>query len=704
GVVSEPAITYCREDVDATQRLYEKLIREYDRHPIPLQASQAYSPASIAKGYYAGMRIRPPLELQPDFPREQLGIAMSAFFGGRTEARIVRVPHLPVVYCDLMSAYTTGNSLMDLWRFVIAERVELRGATREIRRLVERIDLEGCLDPATWPNFPVLVQIKPRGDVLPVRGRYHKEGWNIGSNHLTGNEPLWFALPDVIASKLLTGRTPEIVRAVKLVQVGVQPGLKPIKLRGEVEIDPRKDDFFRAVVERRHELPDKRSDLGQFLKTLANAGAYGIFAEVICTELSGRKTERVSVCDWTGECYELDERNPERPGRYFFAPLAATITAGTRLLLAICERLVTDAGGNHAMMDTDSAGIVSAEHGGLVPCPGGPYRDEEGRECVRALSWTQVDEIRERMRALNPYRGEAGAKSILELEKENFDPDTGERRQLYCYAISSKRYCLYNLSERGEPELRSATEPDRHAEEEARAPVIRKRSDHGLGYLINPLEPDSADRDWILQGWEWIVRTALGLSAPEPEWFDKPALMRYAVTTPGLLRCFDHCNAGKPRRRQVRPFNFFMVAQEKQLARDKAGELHISPITGQCALIAPYESDPKRWEMLEWTNRYQPGSSYRITPDPGKLGTADNLLAGRTLRDVFTAYRDSPEPKSLGPDGKPGHDQTVGLLARRHVRPVSITPIGKEMKQLEEQLAGIRQTAAERGNTYRRSG
>jgi hypothetical protein len=45
--------------------------------------------------------------------------------GGRTEARIVRVPHLPVTYCDLMSAYTTANSLMDLWWLVNAERVEL---------------------------------------------------------------------------------------------------------------------------------------------------------------------------------------------------------------------------------------------------------------------------------------------------------------------------------------------------------------------------------------------------------------------------------------------------------------------------------------------------------------------------------------------------------------------------------------------------
>ena len=384
GVVNPEAITYCREDVEATQRLYEQAMLEFDRHAIPLQASQAYSPASIGKAYLAGMGIRPRLELQPDFPREQLGIAMSAFYGGRTEAKMVRTP-VPVVYCDLMSAYTTGNSLMDLWRLVIAEHVELVGATAEVRALVETIDLDACLNPETWKRFPALVQIKPSGeDVPPVRGRYQRTGLNIGSNYLDCDEPLWYALPDVIDSKLITGRAPEIIRALKLTASGEQGTLRPIKLRAEVKIDPR-ENFFRAVVERRHELEDKKGDLGQFLKTLANAASYGIYAEMIRTELPRNKTERVLVCDWTGEPYESDERNPERPGRYFFAPLAAIITAGTRLLLTITERLVTDAGGTWGMMDTDSIAVVSTEHGATID-----YTDHTGTpRSIQALSWAQ---------------------------------------------------------------------------------------------------------------------------------------------------------------------------------------------------------------------------------------------------------------------------------------------------------------------------
>jgi hypothetical protein len=709
GVVSDPAIDYCREDVLATQLLYAQLIRDADRHPIPVQVSQWYSPASVGKGYLAGMRIRPRLERQPDFPREQLGIAMSAFYGGRTEARIIRVP-VPVVYCDLLSAYTTGNSLMDLWRFVVAERVALVDATAEVRQLVNRIDLDDCLNPETWRSFPVLVQIKPAGDVFPVRGRYQKDRWNIGSNYLTSDEPLWYALPEAIASKLITGRAPEIVRAFKLVPVGVQPGIKPIKLRGEIEIDPR-ENFFQIVVERRHELPDKDSPLGQFLKTLASAASYGIYAEMVRSELGGRKTARVSICDWTGEPYELDrERNPERPGRYFFAPLAATITAGTRLLLAISERLLSDAGGTWAMMDTDSVAMVSTEHGGLVPCPGGPERDEQGRECVRALSWAQVDAIRARMRPLNPYRGRAGENSILELEDENFtDQRRIERRQLHCLVLSSKRYSMFNLSVRGEPELRIATEPDRHAEEETieRTPVIRKRSDHGLGYLINPIDPDSSDRDWILQGWEWIVRGALGLNATEPEWFDKPALMRGAITTQGLLDCWERWNAGKPRRKRMRPFNFFMVAQPTGIFDDaKTGEKYIPPVAGKCALILPFESNSDRWELAEAFNRYNPRQRFKITTNrnPYQLGAHPDLIAVRTLCDVFHSYRDSIEHKSLAPDGKRCTSETRGLLRRRHLNVSSIVSIGKEMNALEDQLSGTRQSEGEWLNTYRRPG
>ncbi|HUD66721.1 MAG TPA: hypothetical protein VMQ17_19210 [Candidatus Sulfotelmatobacter sp.] len=58
-------------------------------------------------------------------------------------------------------------------------------------------------------------------------------------------------------------------------------------------------------------------------------------------------------------------------------------------------------GGQIAAMDTDSAMIVSTKDGGLVPCAGGPhklanYHEGSGNAASRALSFAEVDSLRER--------------------------------------------------------------------------------------------------------------------------------------------------------------------------------------------------------------------------------------------------------------------------------------------------------------------
>src|SRR6059058_5161674 len=79
-------------------------------------------------------------------------------------------------------------------------------------------------------------------------------------------------------------------------------------------------------------------------------------------------------------------RSLPRGGNYTFPPLAAAITGGARLLLAMLENLVTDAGGAYAFCDTDWMAVVATEHRGLVPCIGGARVTEEGEGAVTALS------------------------------------------------------------------------------------------------------------------------------------------------------------------------------------------------------------------------------------------------------------------------------------------------------------------------------
>ena len=90
----------------ASAELAAKLLEEYGKHQLSLQATKVFSPASIGKGYLRDMAVKAILSRQADFPTRYLGNAQSAFFGGRASAHIRKVP-IPVVYTDFLSMYPT---------------------------------------------------------------------------------------------------------------------------------------------------------------------------------------------------------------------------------------------------------------------------------------------------------------------------------------------------------------------------------------------------------------------------------------------------------------------------------------------------------------------------------------------------------------------------------------------------------------------
>src|SRR4029077_9918817 len=75
GFVDFKYIDYNRRDVQVTAELAVKVLFEYKKHPIYLQPTKAFSPASIGKAYLRAMGITPILERQPDFPPAFLGFA-----------------------------------------------------------------------------------------------------------------------------------------------------------------------------------------------------------------------------------------------------------------------------------------------------------------------------------------------------------------------------------------------------------------------------------------------------------------------------------------------------------------------------------------------------------------------------------------------------------------------------------------------------
>jgi len=674
GVVTEAYIDYNRRDVLATAELADKLLEEFDRHPIPMRATAAFSSASIGRAYLRAMGICPILERQPDLPPRFLGYAQSAFFGGRTSAHIRNVP-VPVVYTDFLSMYPTVNGLLNVWAFVVAARIEVvKHCQDEIATLLQRLTLDDVFRPETWTQLTAFVRLVPDGDVLPARCQYGSgHDWQVGVNHIHAssddlNDALWFALPDVVASVLLTGKVPRIVDAFRLVPVGQQDGLQPTRLRGEISIDPRAEDFFRKVIEERKRLGRRKdvtagsTHLDRSLKILANAASYGIYAEMRRDDDPAEVSVRCHGID--ADPFQCDVVHPDRPGECAFPPLAAITTSAARLMLATLERCVTDRGGTYAMEDTDSMAIVATTKGGAVPCPGAD------RDTIRALSWRDVDAIVDRFAQLNPYDRSVVPGSILKVEDDNFDPTTHDRRQLHCVAISAKRYGLFVLDDQGEPALlrRGLNNHDDGG------------SEHGLGHLLNPIDPESPDRGWISQVWTSIIRKAMKLPTDDLPFSTRPAVGKITISSPAVLKPFAALNDGKPYAAQLKPFNFLVGTHVRALGHP----VGVSP--ERFHLIAPYERDPTKWLGMDWIDQY----SERVFKIRTR-GQHGSRVAARvkTYGEVVAEYETHPEAKCADRDGLPCTRQTVGLFRRRHVRMGVLRYIGKESNAIEDVDAGL---------------
>ena len=647
GHVTIKEISYCREDVRATASLLNAMKKEFDQHPIDLRPDKAYSPASIAKAYLDTMGIVRP-KAHFNVADKDLGIAMQTYCGGRAEVRI-RKTHVPVVHTDFTSQYPTVNALLGNWDLLTAENVRVEDCTDEVREMLDRIKPDDPFNPAFWKRLSFFALILPAEDILPVRTVYNGRTQNIGINYLTSPKPVWYAGPDAVSSALQTKKPLHIVKAIRMVPSGRQSGLNPTNLAGMVAIDPNSDDFFCHVIEQKTLHKPTNKGLSHFLKILANSGSYGLFVEVNQERVS--KSAHVHI--FSGEiAREKYLSEIEKTGAWYFPPLASLITAGGRLLLSMLEVTVTEAGGSYLFCDTDSLCIVSNEHGGLVPCPGGSHKLSDSSEAVKALSWHEVDEIAAKFNRLNPYN-KSLVPEILKIEDVDFvDSDPRKpRRQVFGYAISAKRYALYVRTEDGIS--------------------VVKASGHGLGYLCAPKEGMDERSDapqWITEAWDWLLRKDLGLSCIEPAWLDLPAMMRMTLTSPNVMRT--------QRPEWLFPFNFFFLPLLSDLGGYPAGSDR-----SNFKFITRYESDREKWKTLEGINLCD-GQHYSMEMFP--TGKQDKVVP-ESFGIVMRLYLRRPESKSLAPDGTPCAADTQGLLRRASIIAGEIVPVGKETDRHWEQ-------------------
>jgi len=535
--------------------------------------------------------------------------------------------------------------------------MERQDATGEVREFLEHVAVDDLQKPETWPVLRSLVQVQPEGDVFPVRGQYSEESqYTIGTNYLTADQPMWFTLADCIASKLLTGKVPKVLQAIRFEPVGMQADLQPIDIAGKADyrIDPYADDFYKRLIDLRSAVKDdlkasKKNDNAArvseldaeqlALKICANATSYGIFVELNVDEQA--KLQDVACYGAGGEGFTTRVRNVEEPGRYFHPLLATLITGGARLMLALTERLAIDEGITWAFCDTDSMALAK---------PGGMNDADFLERAERVRSW---------FTALNPYEHKG---PVFKIEDANYRVERGKKTDqlepLYCFAVSAKRYALFNLDKRGRP-------------------VMRKVSAHGLGHLLSPYDKDEAPKKipkptvslsdlggvqrWQHDLWYRIVQAALG-DTPEQVKLDylpglqRPAVSRYAATTPNLLRWFRKYNAEKPYRAQVRPFGFLIGLQSRFVG---PGSKHPKP-------VSPYEKNSEK------------AAEACFDRDTGKPVPRDYL---KSYQEALAQYHLHPEAKFQN-----GDYTDSGVTNRRHIIATAIEYIGKEANRWEEQF------------------
>jgi hypothetical protein len=562
GPLTPDYVRYGLRDVQTTWECFDAVARRFASFGLDeTGAYDLYSEASLGKAYLKTMKIARWRDLQPKFPSQMIGQILSAYYGGRAEVHIRR-QIVPVIHCDFLSMYPTVCTLMGLWNFVRARGVIYRDDTDQARALIEasREELmKGLRHKPIWSELTALVQVAPDRDLFPVRAKYpDAETANIGLNELSSDDPIWFTLADVLAAKVLTDRTPTIVRAIRFDPKGKQAGLKPVVVAGET-IDPTTQDFYRQLIIHRNKLKAEANTATgatkaalesdqQAIKILANATSYGIFVELNVEDYKTAKTMIANGAE--GQPFKFRSKSFEKPGQYFHPLLGTLITGAARLMLALAERQVLEQGLDWAFCDTDSIAIANADNL--------PFEEFKAR-ALRVHEWFEN---------LNPY-GER--RSILQLEKVNFPPgEDGALAALdppLCFAVSAKRYVLFNRKD-GQP-------------------IIRKASGHGLGHLLAPYdEPPAYRRErikrvgvplWQEDLWKEVIRAAESETPDQTRFlamkgFDAPAASPYAATTPELLRWFKSYNERQRPGERVFPFGFLLSLQAKsrpQMAKDE---------------------------------------------------------------------------------------------------------------------------------------
>jgi len=284
----------------------------------------------------------------------------------------------------------------------------------------------------------------------------------------------------------------------------------------------------------------------------------------------------------------------------------------------------------------------------------------DGAEPINAITWAQVDQIRDRFDSLTPYDRKI-MPHLLRLTDDNYD-ENGDVRQLFGLSIAAKRYVIY-VTRCGQP----------YCSHRKCATVVDPKA-HGLIFYAPSDQRENGLPKWWWELWRFILAlefrqilepefnallvagrvlnagTAIDVEGV-PWWITLPAMMKMRMSTPHYLGQMKN---------YASPFGFVMHPRTRD-------DLKLT-------LLTPFNKDRAAW-----------GHSSCINARDGSLYLLHQLAHGViSLGDVLCNYVQHPEVKSLGPDGGKCKPHTRGLLRRRVIEAGLQHCIGKEVSRFEQ--------------------
>jgi hypothetical protein len=168
-------------------------------------------------------------------------------------------------------------------------------------------------------------------------------------------------------------------------------------------------------------------------------------------------------------------------------------------------------------------------------------------------------------------------------------------RDLYGYAISAKRYCLFVGKNTRE--------------------IVDSKA-HGIGYLMNPIQgkKDKVEDQFAAAFWQFVLQNeGISFKWAHPEWLDMPAMMRIPVSSPAVLgRLKDFC----------KPYDFVLAPVVCH------GDFNLDEEANKPILVTRFTKSSEEWPTATYFN-VRTGKACRITA--GKFGIVYIGVENRTI-------------------------------------------------------------------------